>query len=233
MYSAELVTTQRISTTQRIITWLAAMSAGITCVLIVVSLMATLITPKEISANIQRLIAIDFINASKPTPKQSHSTAQEQRTEIQKPPTPSTLLDSNILLAPSLPSAEMLSNLMIDQPELILEFETSLPAEPRLTSPVSSPSPTFDEELYPIFKSEPVYPRRAKRSQTQGWVNIAFTINIQGEVENIEVLAAEPEGLFDASSINAVKSWKFKPQLLAGKATARRVVQTIKFELKK
>lgn len=218
---------------QRLSAWIIAISLSFACLLLITSLMAQLIAPETISTNIQKLVAIDFINTSKPEPNPPRNNKPAKPAETAELPQPAILPESEIQLSQSLPVTETLTTLALVLPTLNIEINNLLPDMPSLSSPATNASPAFDEELYPLFKADPVYPRRAKRSNTQGWVNIAFTINVQGRVEDIEILAAEPEGLFDTSSINAVKKWQFKPQLLAGKATARRVVQTIKFELNK
>ena len=47
------------------------------------------------------------------------------------------------------------------------------------------------------------------------------------------VLESEPAGIFDNVTRKTVANWKFKPQLLNGKPTARKVEKVIRFNLQK
>jgi len=62
-----------------------------------------------------------------------------------------------------------------------------------------------------ISRSAPSYPTRAARREIEGWVNIGFDINANGEPINVKVLEAEPAGTFDTAAIKSVKKWRFSP----------------------
>ncbi len=65
-------------------------------------------------------------------------------------------------------------------------------------------------QLPPLLSSRPpVYPPRALRQGTTGWVHMAFTILPNGSVSDIKVLAAEPLGVFERESIKALEQWQF------------------------
>ena len=62
-----------------------------------------------------------------------------------------------------------------------------------------------------ISRSAPSYPTRAARREIEGWVNIGFDIDANGEPINVIVLEAEPAGTFDTAAIKSVKKWRFSP----------------------
>lgn len=75
-----------------------------------------------------------------------------------------------------------------------------------------APQTLFDANSLQILKRvHPKYPRRAKMKKKNGQVQLAFLISKKGEVSNITIINATPPGLFEQSSIKAIKKWKFKP----------------------
>lgn len=78
------------------------------------------------------------------------------------------------------------------------------------------------------------YPITALNRGIEGFVDVKFDITSIGSTENIEVLYAEPEGIFENAAINAVKRWKYQPTTSNGKATRfNGLTQRIRFELQK
>lgn len=88
-----------------------------------------------------------------------------------------------------------------------------------------------DTEAVPIVRVEPLYPRNAAQMQLEGWVTIKFDIGPSGQVLNPKVIAAEPARIFDRAALNAVKKWKYKPQVRDGKPTTTRG-QTVRLTFK-
>lgn len=64
--------------------------------------------------------------------------------------------------------------------------------------------------LQAIKRVEPQYPRKARIRRKSGFVELGFSINKNGLVSNVKVISSKPKGLFERSSINAIKKWKFK-----------------------
>lgn len=89
----------------------------------------------------------------------------------------------------------------------------------------------LDSPLTPLAKVPPIYPLRASRRGIQGWVRVQFVVNTAGEVENPEILEADPDQIFDSSVINCVAQWKFKPGTMEGVAVSTLAQTTIKFQL--
>ena len=64
--------------------------------------------------------------------------------------------------------------------------------------------------LRALKRVNPKYPRRAKMKKQDGFVQLAFDIDKGGLVSNVKVIDAKPKGIFEKSSIKAIKRWKFK-----------------------
>jgi len=83
-----------------------------------------------------------------------------------------------------------------------------------------------DIEIVPHGTIRPLYPEAAAIREIEGWVEVEFTINEGGWVEDIVVLDAEPKGIFEQNTVNAVSTWKYRPL-----PTAIRASQRIEFTL--
>lgn len=60
----------------------------------------------------------------------------------------------------------------------------------------------------------PDYPRRALARGIEGFVDIQYDVTAYGTTENLQVLYAEPENIFDSAALRAVAKWKFRPQII-------------------
>ncbi|HKJ99138.1 MAG TPA: energy transducer TonB [Desulfotignum sp.] len=85
--------------------------------------------------------------------------------------------------------------------------------------------------LIPLAKVAPVYPLHAARRGIEGKVRVQFLVTAEGTVQDIRILAAEPEKLFDQSVIDCVSRWRFQPGRVQGIPVAALAQTTIKFQL--
>lgn len=86
-------------------------------------------------------------------------------------------------------------------------------------------------EINPLVRVPPDYPQRALAKKVEGWVLLRFTVTETGNVEDPEVLRAEPAGLFDRAAMRAVMRWKYQPQLRDGKPTRVMTLNRIVFKI--
>ena len=71
------------------------------------------------------------------------------------------------------------------------------------------------EQPQPMVRILPNYPVGALGRE--GQVTLTFRITEAGRADNIEVLSATPEGVFEQAAINALEQWIYRPIVLAGK----------------
>ncbi|MEE3330552.1 MAG: energy transducer TonB [Myxococcota bacterium] len=71
----------------------------------------------------------------------------------------------------------------------------------------------------------PVYPPGAKEKKIEGWVEVVFTVSSRGTTEDVHVVEASPDGIFERAAIWAVEHWRYKPGLRDGHATEQRGVR--------
>jgi len=75
----------------------------------------------------------------------------------------------------------------------------------------------------------PKYPRAAQRRSQSGWVDVVFTVAMDGSVKDVEVRDSEPEELFSSAALRAVEKWEFEPILEDGVLVEKRAVVRMLF----
>ena len=127
-----------------------------------------------------------------------------------------------------------------EQPEDIAQPDLDLQPLTGIDVSLAKPKANFkaggsffrDGEYIPLFKVQPIYPRRAQERGTQGFAIVSFTITDSGSVENaktIEGYCGDPTGpeselrpctMFNSASARAALKLKYKPKIVDGKATS-------------
>jgi protein TonB len=70
--------------------------------------------------------------------------------------------------------------------------------------------PSVFRDVKPVRKVKPVYPPEAEAQHIQGHVKVRLSVDLEGNVTAVEVLASDPPGVFEESVLTAVKQYKFK-----------------------
>ncbi len=75
-----------------------------------------------------------------------------------------------------------------------------------------------DGEMLPLVNVTPQYPTRAAQRGIEGWCQVAFTVDGDGNVveDTIRVVDSEPPNIFDRSSERAAARFKFQPRVQDG-----------------
>ncbi|MFH2057996.1 MAG: TonB family protein [Pseudomonadota bacterium] len=132
-------------------------------------------------------------------------------------------------------------------PDLKLDFvlNPKLPVVPtNFTMPKLAPIPMdapalkkqysigeLDSPLITLVNIPPLYPVRASRRGIEGSVDVEFLVTKTGKVEQIRIVNAQPENIFDKSVIRCVSQWKFAPGTVGGIPVATMARTTIRFKL--
>jgi TonB family protein len=103
------------------------------------------------------------------------------------------------------------------------------PANKRQSSPSGRGPDVAHKPPVPAHLVAPKYPRAARGRRATGYVLVAFTVNADGSVSDIDVVNSEPRHLFDKAALKAVRQWRFKPYRVNGKPASVRVKQRIQF----
>lgn len=73
------------------------------------------------------------------------------------------------------------------------------------------------------------FPDKATAANVQGSVTLAVYVDVNGVVDKVDVLRAEPAGYFEASAMNAVKAVRFSPGWKGGSAVNSRIELSINY----
>lgn len=149
--------------------------------------------------------------------EQETEVARRQRSvppppEAPQPPEPET---------PKMSTTRMqVSAASVDTPKVEMNFSVSGLAisVPAVASVPSQTVSNADKQLMPLSRVEAVYPAKAKKRRIEGYVVLKFDIDEQGRTKNIEVVEAQPERFFERSAIDAIKRWRYQPQIIDGQA---------------
>jgi protein TonB len=79
--------------------------------------------------------------------------------------------------------------------------------------------------------AQPEYPTAALRKQQQGWVEVEFTVGVDGKVRDAAVVKADPPRVFDREAVRAIQRSSFSPAQDAGKPVEARTRRKIEFRL--
>ena len=63
----------------------------------------------------------------------------------------------------------------------------------------------------PVSTRRPNIPQVAYDNQIDGWVMLAFNVNPDGRVSDIQIMDAYPRGVFEANAVEAISSWRYSP----------------------
>jgi len=78
---------------------------------------------------------------------------------------------------------------------------------------------------------EPRYPAAAQRKGVSGWVEVDFTVAVDGGVKDVSVSRADPPGVFDEAAVKAVSQWRYRPVMHNGRAVEQRARLRLRFAL--
>jgi periplasmic protein TonB len=76
-----------------------------------------------------------------------------------------------------------------------------------------------DRGALPLVRVEPQYPPQAAKRGLEGWVQLRFTITSAGSVDAVSVVKSS-NAVFERAAVEAVRKWKYEPQMQAGTAVA-------------
>jgi protein TonB len=104
------------------------------------------------------------------------------------------------------------------------------PTPARLPDLTSCDDPSVDL-FAPVVRAHPLYPRRAYERGIEGEVIVSYAIGADGRPRGVEVVRAEPPGVFEDAAVATVSRWRFCPPSPDAEPDAPRVETKIRFDL--
>ena len=152
-----------------------------------------------------------------PKPKMKQSKPKPKRNNA--PPPPSHLLNAS--LSGLSFGVEGLDSIMAQGANSLLETSDS----------VVMTSETVDVPPRPVHRVAADYPPRARSKGIEGYVTMSILVDLDGSVQDVLVVEAEPANIFDSVATSAVRGWRFVPGEYKGDPVSVRVTQTLRFVL--
>ena len=123
---------------------------------------------------------------------------------------------------------EGLARVTLDS-ELLLELRAELGAGRLQEQYLAVAAPPSDLVL--VSSEQLVYPNSAHQSSIEGWVDLEFIVGRDGNVSELMVAGAEPEGEFEQAAMEVVSTYRYEPFELDGRVYERRLNLRVRFEL--
>lgn len=149
-------------------------------------------------SDVQSVRFVDVISVDRP------QEAKAEKREVQKPVPPEAPPPD--LDIPT--STTSMSGQNLDFSALSLD--TSLDS-----SRVDLGAPT-DGDYLPLVHIQPQYPRRAAERGIEGYVIVELTVTVDGTVEDVRIVEADPPGYFERDAERAAYKFKYKPKVVNG-----------------
>ena len=104
---------------------------------------------------------------------------------------------------------------------------------PVVAAPPTAPAPASGEsrDVAVLNAASPGYPPQAARNRTEGWVEVEFTVNADGQVSNARVVGSDPPRVFDREAVRSIERTTFRPRMENGTPVNATVRRRIEFKL--
>jgi periplasmic protein TonB len=86
--------------------------------------------------------------------------------------------------------------------------------QPSSTPPVSEARDPYSIAaviLERVYSPDPVFPEIAREDDLTGFVDLEFMVHADGTVSDVNVLKAQPKGVFEKAAVEAVSKWRYRP----------------------
>ena len=94
-------------------------------------------------------------------------------------------------------------------------------------------APDADGDVQPLYRIAPAYPFSAVATNSEGYVDLRFTITPEGRVENLKFVDGRRQSLFENAISKAVSQWRFKPRVIDGHPVASTSEMRFRFSIDK
>jgi TonB family protein len=78
----------------------------------------------------------------------------------------------------------------------------------------------------------PTFPVEARQRGIDGWVDLHFVVGTDGAVSDVEVVGAQPVGMFEQAALDAVRRWRYQPVVRGGRTVSQRAGVRLRFTVR-
>ncbi|UGA57284.1 energy transducer TonB [Vibrio sp. VB16] len=175
---------------------------------------------------------------------ETESLSQRKSRELPKPPEMKPLPPQQALAQPqqdvslNTPTLAPVPEINLDLSVTDMKFAVVVPSTPSPkatnTQLAQQPIPVQmgqTQQVMPLHRMNPIYPRKALQRKIEGYVVFSFDIDRAGKPQNIKIEASYPSRIFNREALKALKRWKYQPMMVNGLAQVRSG-QRVKLEFK-
>jgi protein TonB len=165
------------------------------------------------------LVKLDVIHVAraKPAPLVIDLISEPAPPPIVERPKPEPVVEQKVEPQPVVAPPQVVQTIAPPPPPIMVTVE---PAPPK-PAPIAAAAPTgpviatdLDEKL--IEAKPPRYPMESRRKREQGTVVLRLLIGIDGRVEQISIGQSSGFDRLDQAALQAVKNWRWQPELRNG-----------------
>ena len=175
--------------------------------------------PAELNRNQRDTAVIDFVRLKQDSQTQTKERRKQEPPKPKKPQIPKDSVQQQNMQMQQMP---------INMPDVAPDL--SLSSHSFLGDAVVGMG-FGDTDVIPLVRQPATYPQRAIRQKIEGYVTARLGITPEGTVDDVEIIDANPKGVFEREEIRALYRYKFKPKMQDGKPVAQQATQTIEFKL--
>lgn len=175
--------------------------------------------PAELNNERRDSTFLDFVRLKQDSQTQTKERRKKEPPKPKKPQLPQTAVSQQNVDIQKLP---------VSMPDVALDLELS---NQSFLGDATVGMGFGDSDVIPLVRQNPVYPEKAKRRKIEGYVTARLAINPEGTVDDVEIIDAQPRGVFEREARRALFRYKFKPKMEDGKPVGQIATQTIEFNL--
>lgn len=149
------------------------------------------------------------------------------------PPEPNPLAASDAADATPVAAAEVEPAATEPAPPAAAPGSPAAPAGPGIAIPVDLTfysARELDVQPRALGSIEPDYPPEADRQRRSGKVRLQLKLEADGRVSGVEVVQADPPGVFDDSAVRAFRAARFSPALKDGRAVRALLLIEVEYD---
>lgn len=196
------------------------------------SLMHAMVSPRHSTAQrFTEVTTLDFLRSD--AAAQSEPVSKPR----QPPPKPEQQrIEPSQQIFQTRPSSTAFDSLALSIPRLELDLSPDVGSGPYIGEVKAEPSHQISSlilasELTAVVRLPPQYPPLAKRRHIEGFVDVEFTVDQQGQVKDPKIVTADPPDVFNRAVLRVLLHWRFEPKMVNGQAVRIRAKQRIDFSL--
>jgi protein TonB len=198
---------------------IALVLAAVVSLLLFFAMHSMVSGPAELNNERRDSTFLDFVRLKQDSQTQTKERRKKEPPKPKKPQLPQTAVSQQNVDMQKLP---------VSMPDVALDLELS---NQSFLGDATVGMGFGDSDVIPLVRQNPVYPEKAKRRKIEGYVTARLAINPEGTVDDVEIIDAQPRGVFEREARRALFRYKFKPKMEDGKPVGQIATQTIEFNL--